>query len=54
MSATKNFYHDQICEGLYGLTPLQEAQILEQEACSYELEAPQGVSHTNPQTQLEL
>jgi len=32
MSRIKEHYHEQICEGLYGLTPLQEAQILEQEA----------------------
>ncbi len=43
MSRTKEHYHEEICNGLYGLTLLQEAQILEQEACSHELEAPQEV-----------
>ena len=32
MSRTKEHYHEEICNGLYGLTLLQEAQILEQEA----------------------
>ena len=40
MSRTKEHYHEEICNGL---TLLQEAQILEQEACSHELEAPQEV-----------
>lgn len=32
MSRIKEHYHEEICNGLYGLTPIQEAQIQEQES----------------------
>lgn len=38
MSRIKEFYHEEIIRGLHELSPLQEAQILEQEAEHHELE----------------